>query len=73
MFRSVFEEAFPSVSTLNAPQDVLFMYLASLGHLVNGTGVSNRYIIQLLAKPANAIVISIIREHCKIIGNNWAK
>lgn len=31
------------------------------------------YITQPLAEPANAIVISIIREHCKIAGNNWGK
>lgn len=73
LFRSVFEEVFPSVSTLNAPQDVLFVYLGSLGHLVNTTGVSRTYIIKPLAEPANAVVISIIRERYKIAGNNWRK
>lgn len=61
------------MSTLNAPQDVLFVYLASLGHLVNGTGVSKRYILQTLAEPVKGIVISIIRECCKRAGNNWGK
>lgn len=66
-------KCFPSVNTLNAQQDVLFVHLARLGHLVKGTGGSNRYILQPRAEPANRLVIGLSREHYKIAGNIWSK